>query len=62
MSKEHRNPAKQCAGSRTGRPIMALLELLGRRWMLRIMWELRGDTALGFANCSRCATGCRRAS
>jgi len=28
-------------GSRTGRPIMALLDLLGRRWSLRIMWELR---------------------
>jgi DNA-binding HxlR family transcriptional regulator len=28
-------------GSRTGRPIMALLELLGRRWTLRIIWELR---------------------
>src|SRR5882724_11478104 len=28
-------------GSRTGRPIMALLDLLGRRWTLRIMWELR---------------------
>jgi len=26
---------------------MALLDLLGRRWMLRIMWELRG-AALGF--------------
>lgn len=30
-------------GSRTGRPIMALLDLLGRRWCLRILWELRGD-------------------
>ena len=30
-------------GSRTGRPIMALLDLLGRRWTLRIIWELRGD-------------------
>jgi DNA-binding HxlR family transcriptional regulator len=30
-------------GSRTGRPIMALLDLLGRRWSLRILWELRGD-------------------
>ena len=30
-------------GSRTGRPIMALLDLLGRRWTLRIVWELRGD-------------------
>ena len=28
-------------GSRTGRPIMALLDLLGRRWTLRIIWELR---------------------
>jgi DNA-binding HxlR family transcriptional regulator len=32
-------------GSRTGRPIMALLDLLGRRWTLRIVWELR-DGAL----------------
>ena len=32
-------------GSRSGRPIMALLELLGRRWTLRIIWELR-DGAL----------------
>lgn len=30
-------------GSRTGRPIMALLDLLGRRWSLRILWELRDD-------------------
>lgn len=28
-------------GSRTGRPIMALLDLMGRRWALRIVWELR---------------------
>jgi DNA-binding HxlR family transcriptional regulator len=28
-------------GSKTGRPIMALLDLLGRRWTLRILWELR---------------------
>jgi DNA-binding HxlR family transcriptional regulator len=31
-------------GSRTGRPIMALLDLLGRRWTLRILWELRENT------------------
>ncbi|NPU68138.1 helix-turn-helix transcriptional regulator [Bradyrhizobium sp. 83012] len=30
-------------GSRTGRPIMALLDLLGRRWSLRILWELRAS-------------------
>ncbi|MBR0696987.1 helix-turn-helix domain-containing protein [Bradyrhizobium lablabi] len=31
-------------GSRTGRPIMVLLDLLGRRWTLRIIWELREAT------------------
>jgi DNA-binding HxlR family transcriptional regulator len=30
-------------GSKTGRPIMALLDLLGRRWSLRILWQLRDD-------------------
>ena len=33
-------------GSRSGRPIMALLDLLGRRWGLRIIWELRDDRSL----------------
>ena len=28
-------------GSRTGRPIMVALDLLGRRWTLRVLWELR---------------------
>ncbi len=28
-------------GSRTGHPTMALLDLLGRRWTLRVVWELR---------------------
>ena len=36
---------RRVRGSRTGRPIMALLDLLGRRWTLRILWELR-DGAL----------------
>jgi DNA-binding HxlR family transcriptional regulator len=30
-------------GSKSGRPIMALLDLLGRRWSLRIVWELRDE-------------------
>ena len=34
---------KRLRGSRTGRPIMALLDLLGRRWTLRIVWELREE-------------------
>ncbi len=33
--------ARSVRGSTTGRPIMALLDLLGRRWTLRILWELR---------------------
>lgn len=40
-------PGRPVRGSRTGRPLMALLDLLGRRWALRIVWELRGD-ALSF--------------
>lgn len=37
--------SRNVRGSRSGRPIMALLDLLGRRWSLRILWELR-ETAL----------------
>jgi len=33
-------PGSPVRGSRTGRPVMALLDLLGRRWVLRIIWEL----------------------
>ena len=35
--------SKRVRGSRTGRPIMVLLDLLGRRWTLRIVWELREE-------------------
>ena len=34
-------------GSRSGRPVMVLLDLLGRRWALRVLWELR-DAPAGF--------------
>ena len=34
---------RRVRGSRTGRPIMLLLDLLGRRWALRIVWELREE-------------------
>ena len=34
---------KRVRGSNTGRPIMVLLDLLGRRWVLRIVWELRDE-------------------
>jgi DNA-binding HxlR family transcriptional regulator len=36
-------PGAPARGSDTGRPIMALLDLLGRRWALRVIWELRGE-------------------
>ena len=34
-------PGRPVRGSRSGRPIMALLDLLSRRWTLRVIWELR---------------------
>ncbi|HEY1517889.1 MAG TPA: helix-turn-helix domain-containing protein [Solirubrobacteraceae bacterium] len=40
-------PGEPVRGSDTGRPIMALLDLLGRRWALRVIWELR-DEPLSF--------------
>jgi DNA-binding HxlR family transcriptional regulator len=49
---------RRVRGSRTGRPIMAVLDLLGRRWMLRILWQLR-DGPLTFralrASCDACS-------
>jgi DNA-binding HxlR family transcriptional regulator len=45
MTKQPVQAKRAVRGSRTGRPIMALLDLLGRRWTLRILWELR-DSAL----------------
>ncbi len=35
-------------GSRTGRPIMVVLDALGRRWALRVLWELREGRTLTF--------------
>ena len=34
-------PGTPVRGSDTGRSIMAALDLLGRRWTLRILWELQ---------------------
>lgn len=36
-------PGQPVRGSTTGRPIMALLDLLGRRLALRVIWELRAE-------------------
>jgi len=40
-------PGHPVRGSTTGKPIMVLLDLLGQRWALRILWELR-DAPLTF--------------
>ena len=40
-------PGEAVRGSTTGRPLMAALDLLGRRWSLRVLWELR-DGPVGF--------------
>jgi DNA-binding HxlR family transcriptional regulator len=34
-------PQRSVPGFQTGYPIVAALDLLGRRWILRILWELR---------------------
>jgi DNA-binding HxlR family transcriptional regulator len=42
-------PGSPVRGSRSGRPVMALLDLLGRRMALRVLWELsRADGPLTF--------------
>jgi DNA-binding HxlR family transcriptional regulator len=38
-------PGRPVRGSTTGRPIMALFDLVGRRWALRIVWELSDGDA-----------------
>lgn len=34
-------PGLPVRGSRTGRPLMALFDLLGRRWAITVLWTLR---------------------
>ncbi|MGW0247228.1 winged helix-turn-helix transcriptional regulator [Nocardia goodfellowii] len=40
MSAKGPHPGEPVRGSSTGRPIMALFDLIGRRWTLRVIWEL----------------------
>jgi len=46
-------PGRPVRGSAGGRPIMAALNLLSRRWTLRILWELRTGEAVGFRDLQR---------
>jgi DNA-binding HxlR family transcriptional regulator len=54
MSNRAPTGERKVRGSRTGRPIMALLDLLGRRWSLRIIWELREGSLTSRALRSAC--------
>ncbi|WP_433579844.1 winged helix-turn-helix transcriptional regulator [Nocardia brasiliensis] len=49
-SEANKGPAtgRPVRGSQSGRPIMVLLDLLGRRWALRVLWELRDGRAVTF--------------
>jgi DNA-binding HxlR family transcriptional regulator len=40
-------PGRPARGTRTGRPLLVAFDLLGRRWALRVVWELR-EEHLGF--------------
>ena len=42
-----KSPGQKVRGSQSGRPIMVLLDVLGQRWTLRVLWEL-GDTRANF--------------
>ena len=53
MSEQTPLPGRPVRGSVTGRPIMALLDLLGRRWALRIIWELRETPSPNFRDLQR---------
>ena len=46
-------PGSRARGSGTGRPVMVLLDLLGRRWALRVIWELREERALNFRDLAK---------
>lgn len=35
-------PGKPVRGSKSGKPIMALFDLLGRRWAMGVIWVLSG--------------------
>ena len=48
MTKRIPKPGQPVRGSRSGRAGMALFELLGRRWALRVIWELREGRRLNF--------------
>src|SRR5690349_4360142 len=47
-------PGHPVRGSSTGRPVMAALDLLGRRWALRVLWELSHEPMRALELKDRC--------
>jgi|SRR3954464_7253329 DNA-binding HxlR family transcriptional regulator len=47
-------PGRPVRGSTSGRPIMAAMDLLSRRWSLRVIWELRDGPVGARALLARC--------
>ncbi|WP_324197098.1 helix-turn-helix domain-containing protein [Nocardia cyriacigeorgica] len=49
-------PGVPVRGSSSGQPLMAAFDLLGRRWAITVLWELRGDP-IGFRELRRSLPG-----
>jgi DNA-binding HxlR family transcriptional regulator len=55
MAQRTPRPGTPARGSASGRAVMVLLDLLGRRWTLRVIWELREGPLTFRALQERCA-------
>lgn len=50
-------PGKAVRGSKTGSPIMAMFDLLGRRWAMGVLWTLSNEGSSTFRSLqSACET------
>src|SRR2546423_1753976 len=54
MAAKTPKPGRPVRASKSGRPIMAAFDLLGRRWALRILWELQAQPLGARALLARC--------
>lgn len=48
-----RKSIEKSSASKTGHPIMAVLDILGRKWSLRILWELHQNGPSSFRTLQR---------
>lgn len=48
-------PGKSVRGSKSGKPIMALFDLLGRNWTMGIIWHLN-DSSKSFSDLEKLCT------